>query len=139
MEAWIQNPVLLEADKGAEYHTEIHINMDEIKEPVLCAPNDPDDAVLLSSVAGKPIDEVFIGSCMTNIGHFRGKRSGVITYIHRPLTHCSSPFVINSPIISSPDALIVSIYHLSSPSPVTLQAIAVKGHSLSSRCCTSHS
>ena len=73
MEAWIQNPVLLEADKGAQYHTELHINMDEIKEPVLCAPNDPDAAVLLSEVAGKQIDEVFIGSCMTNIGHFRGE------------------------------------------------------------------
>lgn len=73
MEAWIQNPVLLEADKDAQYHAELHINMDEIMEPVLCAPNDPDDAVLLSSVAGKPIDEVFIGSCMTNIGHFRGE------------------------------------------------------------------
>ena len=71
MEAWIQNPVLLEADKEATYATEIHINMDEIKEPVLCAPNDPDDARLLSTVAGQKIDEVFIGSCMTNIGHFR--------------------------------------------------------------------
>ena len=73
MEAWIANPVLLEADKDAQYHAELHINMDDIKEPVLCAPNDPDDAVLLSDVAGKQIDEVFIGSCMTNIGHFRGK------------------------------------------------------------------
>lgn len=75
MEAWIQNPVLLEADPLAQYHTELHINMDEIKEPVLCAPNDPDAAVLLSEVAGKQIDEVFIGSCMTNIGHFRGSPS----------------------------------------------------------------
>jgi aconitate hydratase 2 / 2-methylisocitrate dehydratase len=75
MEAWIANPVLLEADKGAQYHTELHINMDEIKEPVLCAPNDPDAAVLLSEVAGRQIDEVFIGSCMTNIGHFRGEMS----------------------------------------------------------------
>ena len=79
MEAWIQNPVLLEADKDAQYHTELHINMDDIKEPVLCAPNDPDDAVLLSSVAGKSIDEVFIGSCMTNIGHFRGASPAVST------------------------------------------------------------
>jgi len=71
MEAWLENPSLLEADEGAEYAAEIHINMDEIKEPVLCAPNDPDDARLLSSVAGQKIDEVFIGSCMTNIGHFR--------------------------------------------------------------------
>jgi len=71
MEAWLQNPTLLEADKDAQYAAEIHINLDEIKEPILCAPNDPDDARLLSSVAGQKIDEVFIGSCMTNIGHFR--------------------------------------------------------------------
>jgi aconitate hydratase 2/2-methylisocitrate dehydratase len=71
MEAWLQNPNLLEADEGAEYAEEIHINMSEITEPVLCAPNDPDDARLLSTVAGQKIDEVFIGSCMTNIGHFR--------------------------------------------------------------------
>jgi aconitate hydratase 2/2-methylisocitrate dehydratase len=71
MEAWIANPVLLEADKDAPYAATININMDDIKEPVLCAPNDPDDARLLSSVAGQKIDEVFIGSCMTNIGHFR--------------------------------------------------------------------
>merc|ERR1711881_543635 len=56
---------------GAEYAAEIHINMDDVKEPVLCAPNDPDDARLLSQVAGDNIDEVFLGSCMTNIGHFR--------------------------------------------------------------------
>jgi aconitate hydratase 2/2-methylisocitrate dehydratase len=71
MEAFISNPNLLRADEGAEYAAEIHINMDEIKEPILCAPNDPDDARLLSSVQETPIDEVFIGSCMTNIGHFR--------------------------------------------------------------------
>lgn len=71
MEAWLEKPTLLEADKGAEYHTVIEIDLNEIKEPILCAPNDPDDARTLSSVAGQKIDEVFIGSCMTNIGHFR--------------------------------------------------------------------
>jgi aconitate hydratase 2/2-methylisocitrate dehydratase len=71
MEAWIANPVLIEADKDAEYLETIEINMDEIKEPILCCPNDPDDAKLLSEVQGQKIDEVFIGSCMTNIGHYR--------------------------------------------------------------------
>jgi len=71
MEAWLASPTLLEADQGAQYAAEIHINLDDIKEPILCAPNDPDDARLLSTVAGRKIDEVFIGSCMTNIGHFR--------------------------------------------------------------------
>eukprot|EP00927_Polykrikos_kofoidii_P034554 TRINITY_DN292_c0_g1_i2.p1 TRINITY_DN292_c0_g1~~TRINITY_DN292_c0_g1_i2.p1 ORF type:complete len:924 (+),score=159.76 TRINITY_DN292_c0_g1_i2:64-2772(+) len=71
MEAWLAAPTLMEADKGAEYACVIDINMDEIKEPILCCPNDPDDAKLLSEVTGRKIDEVFIGSCMTNIGHFR--------------------------------------------------------------------
>lgn len=71
MEAWLANPTLLRADPDAEYAAVIDINMDEIKEPILCAPNDPDDARPLSAVAGRKIDEVFIGSCMTNIGHFR--------------------------------------------------------------------
>lgn len=71
MEEWLANPSLMRADKDAEYHTVIEIDMDEIKEPILCAPNDPDDARTLSDVAGEKIDEVFIGSCMTNIGHFR--------------------------------------------------------------------
>ena len=71
MQAWLDNPVLLEADKDADYAAIININMDEIKEPILCAPNDPDDARKLSEVAGDKVDEVFIGSCMTNIGHFR--------------------------------------------------------------------
>ena len=71
MEAWLVQPDLLEADAGAEYAAEIHIDMDEITEPILCAPNDPDDARLLRDVTGTKIDEVFIGSCMTNIGHFR--------------------------------------------------------------------
>jgi aconitate hydratase 2/2-methylisocitrate dehydratase len=71
MEEWLAAPTLMEADPQAEYYETIDINLDEIKEPVLCAPNDPDDAVLLSEVQGRKIDEVFIGSCMTNIGHFR--------------------------------------------------------------------
>ena len=71
MEDWLANPELLRADADAEYAAVIEINMDDIKEPVLCAPNDPDDARTLSAVAGASIDEVFIGSCMTNIGHYR--------------------------------------------------------------------
>jgi len=71
MEAWVEKPELMTPDAGASYYETIEINMDEIKEPVLCAPNDPDDARLLSEVAGEKVDEVFIGSCMTNIGHFR--------------------------------------------------------------------
>ena len=71
MEEWLANPSLMRADADAEYHTVIEIDMDQIKEPVLCCPNDPDDAKTLSEVAGANIDEVFIGSCMTNIGHFR--------------------------------------------------------------------
>lgn len=71
MEEWLAKPSLLEADKDAEYAAVIEIDLADIKEPILCAPNDPDDARLLSSVAGEKIDEVFIGSCMTNIGHFR--------------------------------------------------------------------
>ncbi|MEX0624424.1 bifunctional aconitate hydratase 2/2-methylisocitrate dehydratase [Saccharospirillum sp.] len=71
MEEWLASPNLMRADKDAEYHTTIEIDMDQIKEPILCAPNDPDDARTLSDVAGEKIDEVFIGSCMTNIGHFR--------------------------------------------------------------------
>jgi len=71
MEDWLANPKLLRADKHADYHTTIDIDLNEIKEPILCAPNDPDDARLLSEVQGDKVDEVFIGSCMTNISHFR--------------------------------------------------------------------
>ncbi|HHF2901322.1 TPA: bifunctional aconitate hydratase 2/2-methylisocitrate dehydratase [Vibrio alginolyticus] len=71
MQEWLANPELMQADKDAEYAHVIEIDMAEINEPVLCAPNDPDDARLLSEVQGTAIDEVFIGSCMTNIGHFR--------------------------------------------------------------------
>jgi aconitate hydratase 2/2-methylisocitrate dehydratase len=71
MEEWLANPSLMRADADAEYATVIEIDMSEINEPILCAPNDPDDARLLSEVQGAEINEVFIGSCMTNIGHFR--------------------------------------------------------------------
>eukprot|EP00929_Paragymnodinium_shiwhaense_P082677 TRINITY_DN436_c0_g1_i2.p1 TRINITY_DN436_c0_g1~~TRINITY_DN436_c0_g1_i2.p1 ORF type:complete len:908 (-),score=303.04 TRINITY_DN436_c0_g1_i2:460-3183(-) len=75
MEEWLKNPKLIEGDANAEYAAVIDINMDDIKEPILCAPNDPDDARLLSKCAGEKVDEVFIGSCMTNIGHFRAAAS----------------------------------------------------------------
>merc|ERR1719352_122029 len=71
MEEWLKAPELTEADKDAEYLETIEINMNEITEPILCCPNDPDDAKTLSEVMNTNIDEVFIGSCMTNIGHFR--------------------------------------------------------------------
>ncbi|VVO52876.1 bifunctional aconitate hydratase 2/2-methylisocitrate dehydratase [Pseudomonas fluorescens] len=71
MEAWLANPELLVADADAEYAEIIEIDLAEITQPILCAPNDPDDARLLSTAEGQKIDEVFIGSCMTNIGHFR--------------------------------------------------------------------
>jgi len=71
MEEWLQNPSLLEADADAEYTAVIEIDLNDINEPIVCCPNDPDDARLLSTVAGDNVDEVFIGSCMTNIGHFR--------------------------------------------------------------------
>jgi len=71
MEEWIANPVLMEADKDAEYAAVIDIDLADIKEPILACPNDPDDVKILSDVQGAKIDEVFIGSCMTNIGHFR--------------------------------------------------------------------
>ncbi|XWY20640.1 bifunctional aconitate hydratase 2/2-methylisocitrate dehydratase [Bisgaard Taxon 45] len=71
MEQWLADPQLMEADPDAEYAAVLEIDLAEINEPILCAPNDPDDARLLSEVQGDNIDEVFIGSCMTNIGHFR--------------------------------------------------------------------
>ncbi len=71
MQQWLDSPSLMEADKDAEYAHVLEIDLAEIKEPILCAPNDPDDARTLSDVAGDSVDEVFIGSCMTNIGHFR--------------------------------------------------------------------
>ncbi|MCA9000598.1 MAG: bifunctional aconitate hydratase 2/2-methylisocitrate dehydratase [Planctomycetes bacterium] len=71
MEAWIANPELLSADADAEYAKVIEIDMSKITEPLLACPNDPDDVKTLSDVAGAKVDEVFVGSCMTNIGHFR--------------------------------------------------------------------
>lgn len=71
MEAWLESPSLLRADDHAQYAEVIEINMSEITEPLLACPNDPDDVKPLSEVAGTPIQEIFIGSCMTNIGHFR--------------------------------------------------------------------
>ena len=71
MQKWLDKPELLEADKDCEYAAVIEINMNDIREPILACPNDPDDVKTLSDVAKQKIDEVFIGSCMTNIGHFR--------------------------------------------------------------------
>ena len=71
MEQWIQNPVLLKPDDNAKYAATIEIDLNEIKEPLLACPNDPDDIKTLSEIGEDKIDEVFIGSCMTNIGHFR--------------------------------------------------------------------
>jgi len=71
MEVWLENPELLEPDADAEYHKVVEIDLHEITEPLLACPNDPDDVKTLSDVQGTKIDEVFIGSCMTNIGHFR--------------------------------------------------------------------
>ncbi|WGV99863.1 bifunctional aconitate hydratase 2/2-methylisocitrate dehydratase [Vibrio sp. YMD68] len=71
MQEWLANPELLSADSDAEYAHVIEIDLADIDQPILCAPNDPDDARLLSDVQGTEIQEVFIGSCMTNIGHFR--------------------------------------------------------------------
>ena len=71
VEAWLAKPDLLKADKDAEYAAVLDIDLADIKEPIVCCPNDPDDAKFMSEVAGTKIDEAFIGSCMTNIGHFR--------------------------------------------------------------------
>jgi aconitate hydratase 2/2-methylisocitrate dehydratase len=71
MEEWLAEPTLMAADADAEYAAIIEIDLADIKEPIVCCPNDPDDAKLLSEVAGDKVDEIFIGSCMTNIGHFR--------------------------------------------------------------------
>lgn len=72
---WLKNPVLLRRDENAKFAAELEINLEDIKEPIVACPNDPDDVKLLSEVAGDKIDEIFIGSCMTNIGHFRAAGS----------------------------------------------------------------
>ncbi len=71
MEQWLANPVLLSADLDAEYADIIEVDLDQIKQPIVAAPNDPDNIKLMSDCAGDPVHEVFIGSCMTNIGHYR--------------------------------------------------------------------
>ncbi len=71
MEAWLADPQLLKSDEDAEYAAVIEIDLADIHEPIVACPNDPDDVKTLGEVAGAKIDEVFIGSCMTNIGHFR--------------------------------------------------------------------
>ncbi|MEO1340714.1 MAG: bifunctional aconitate hydratase 2/2-methylisocitrate dehydratase [Cyanobacteria bacterium J06635_13] len=71
MEQWLANPELMSADEDAEYADTIEINLNEITEPIVAAPNDPDNVKLMSECAGDKVDEVFIGSCMTNIGHYR--------------------------------------------------------------------
>ena len=71
MEQWLANPELMSADENAEYADIIEVNLDEITEPIVAAPNDPDNVKLMSECAGDKVDEVFIGSCMTNIGHYR--------------------------------------------------------------------
>ncbi|MDZ4875373.1 MAG: Aconitate hydratase B [Chroococcidiopsis cubana SAG 39.79] len=71
MEEWLANPVLMEGDADAEYAEIIEIDLNEIKEPIVAAPNDPDNVKLLSEVENDPVQEVFVGSCMTNIGHYR--------------------------------------------------------------------
>lgn len=85
MQEWLDNPSLMRADADAEYSTVIEIDLNDIKEPILCCPNDPDDAKTLSEVAGDKIDEVFIGSCMTNIGHFRAAGK-LLEQLTEPLT-----------------------------------------------------
>jgi aconitate hydratase 2 / 2-methylisocitrate dehydratase len=71
MQAWLDNPQLMSADADAEYADILEVNLNEIKEPIVAAPNDPDNVKLMSECAGDKVDEVFIGSCMTNIGHYR--------------------------------------------------------------------
>ncbi len=86
VQEWLKNPELLTADENAEYAAVIDINLDEITEPVLACPNDPDDVKFLSEVKGTPIQDVFLGSCMTNIGHFRAAGKIWAGHKHNPNT-----------------------------------------------------
>ena len=98
VEAWLAKPALLRADKNAEYAAVIEIDLAEITEPILACPNDPDDVKVLSEVAGTKIDDVFLGSCMTNIGHFRA--AGEIwkgAEVHRPGPHLALPAHADGP------------------------------------------
>ena len=81
MKAWLDDPQLLEPDADAEYADIIEIDLNTIKEPILACPNDPDDVKLLSEVSGQDIQEVFIGSCMTNIGHYRATAKVLESYL----------------------------------------------------------
>ncbi len=91
MQDWIDSPELLEADSDAEYAEVIEIDISQIKEPILCCPNDPDDVKTLSDVATTKIDEVFIGSCMTNIGHYRAAAEILSGYENIPTRLWVSP------------------------------------------------
>ena len=91
MEAWLKNPVLMQADDDAEYAAIIEIDLNQISEPLLACPNDPDDIKPLSEVANTDIDEVFIGSCMTNIGHFRAAGKLLKNESNRPSKLWVSP------------------------------------------------
>ncbi len=84
METWLKNPELMEADADAEYAAVLEIDLNTIREPIIACPNDPDDVKRLSEVAGVTIDEVFIGSCMTNIGHYRAAGKVLETVTHLP-------------------------------------------------------
>lgn len=101
--AWLENPVLLRADKRAEYADIIEINLSEIREPIVACPNDPDDVKLLSEVAGTEIQDVFIGSCMTNVGHFRaaGKMWANGTFNPKVRTYLAPPTRMDASLLKA--------------------------------------
>lgn len=100
-EKWLENPELMERDQNAEFAAIIEVNLDEVDEPILACPNDPDDVKKLSDVAGTKIDEVFIGSCMTNIGHFRaiGKIFDNENYIKNTKIWLSPPTKMDAKVL----------------------------------------